>query len=102
MNDGYWNEANARIAVTTAVKEGKLDRPDTCELCGRRAKDIIAEYDSKYPEPLKNRNYPIEGHHWRGWHHPFDIWWLCHRCNVRLMGIHDGSLTREEARKLTL
>lgn len=70
----------AHIEVHKAVKEGRLTRPDTCELC-----------------PARGR---MGGHHYNGYDKPLDVWFICYSCNSQLRGYHDGSLTKEQARKL--
>ncbi len=83
----------ARAKVYEAVKVGKLVRPKVCELCGT---------DVDQPDLLREAlgltvYHRIVAHHWRGYDYPLDIWWICARCNRRLIGLHDGSLTKAEA-----
>lgn len=64
--------------VCRAVKDGILFRPDTCELC-------------------QAKHNKLSGHHWRGYDYPYEVWWICERCNSFLRNKHDGSLTKYEA-----
>lgn len=72
--------SQAHKEVYKATKEGRLTRPDTCELC-----------------PAKGR---MSGHHYNGYDKPLDVWFICYSCNSQLCGYHDGSLTKEQAREL--
>lgn len=66
--------------VNAAIYRGELTRPNRCELCC--AEDIFTV-----------------GHHWRGYDFPLDVWWICRSCNRKLKGIHDASLTKEQAQE---
>lgn len=84
----------AHHAVRAAVEKGLLQRSATCELCGFNAPErrkLRLKFGLKW-------RIRIEGHHWRGYEYPLDVWWVCSRCNHQLCGKHDGSLTKEQAR----
>jgi hypothetical protein len=76
-----------------AIDCGLLIRPNHCELCGRHAQDRLKPTTSKAGKSI------IVAHHWNGYDNPLDVWFICPSCNGKLKGRHDGSLTREEARK---
>ena len=106
-------------AVSLAVKREHLCRSDTCEVCGVSSDDLFLRkaaswadgrrfWQRKYPgAPLPWRLTQIPGtsgctmvaHHWNGYDHPLDIWWICRACNRKLSNKHDGSLTLEQARR---
>jgi hypothetical protein len=78
--------------VNAAIVKGTLIRPKNCELCG--------ELDHIYrPTIHKWARHNIIAHHWRGYEYPLDVWWICKSCNRRLHGCHDGTMTRDEARR---
>lgn len=83
------SEARARgkayAALRRAVASGKAQRPSSCELCGRGCKHVR-----------------ITGHHFKGYDHPLDVWWICQRCNRALVHKHDNSLTFAEAQKIAV
>ena len=54
---------HAQYLVHKAVAEGTLERPETCEICGRKTR--------------------IEGHH-ENYDKPLEVKWLCHKCHLRL------------------
>lgn len=66
-----------------AVASGKLVKPDKCELCKRGCKHIR-----------------LSGHHYKGYDHALDVWWICQRCNKLLSHRHDNSLTINQAREI--
>lgn len=72
--------AKAVSLVTKAIKEARLIKPDTCELCGSDKGLIV-------------------GHHWNGYDNPLDVWFICFNCNSKLRGpnFHDGSVSKDEA-----
>lgn len=70
----------AHREVFKAKKEGRITRPDACELCGSKGR--------------------TGGHHYNGYDKPLDVWYICYSCNSQLRGYHDGSLTQEQAREL--
>lgn len=87
--------ANARSRVAVALRSGKLAKPAVCELCGY---DSLRRDDPSYtPSYLHPR---IVAHHWRGYDHPLDVWWICASCNTKLTGRHDGTLSKEQAREM--
>ena len=63
MNSRQQQDA-AHRAVTRAIKNGTLVRPDVCSKCG------------------KNRGAPIEGHH-EDYSKPLSVEWLCSVCHGR-------------------
>lgn len=77
----------AHAKIRGLINCGKLIRPNECELCGYKCLSSPRYW-----------SYRIIAHHYLGYNHPIDIWWICHRCNCSLRGRHDGSLTQEEAR----
>lgn len=89
------NPETARSKLQTAVRRGELVKPNVCELC---------EYDvTQPPETLifgAVTSPRIVGHHWRGYDHPLEVWWICASCNRKLVGKHDGSVTKAQAREL--
>ena len=56
----YPEKAKARQAVTNAVRDGRLTRPETCSLCWNKG--------------------IIEGHH-PDYSKPLDVEWLCKPCH---------------------
>jgi len=79
----------ARARTRYAIETGRLTRPEACELCGVSPGKIN-----------KRCNARIVAHHWRGYKHPFDVWFICKACNAILKDYHDGSLNKEQARAL--
>lgn len=75
-------QREAITAVNQAIKRGKLSPTDQCQICGQQGN--------------------LEGHHWRGYDHPLDVWWLCGSCNCTLRGeaMHSGLVTLEEAQAM--
>lgn len=82
----YYPQSKAVTAVNQALKKGRLERPEVCELCGKR--------------PIKKSRAPIHAHHWNGYDHPTDVWWICASCNGYLASerFHIGKVSMEEAR----
>lgn len=82
----YYSQSKAITAVTEALRKGLLNRPEVCELCNKR--------------PVKKRRAPIHAHHWNGYDHPTDIWWICASCNGYLASerFHIGKVSKDEAR----
>jgi len=66
-----WDRLNAE------VRAGRLEKPSICVVCDLKEK--------------------LWGHHWRGYEYPLDVWWVCSSCN-RLLTVHDGTQTLEDAR----
>jgi len=58
----------ARIYIRTAIKNGDLDKPYICPICGKR---------------FKNRQF-IHAHHPNGYSDPADFQWVCHWCHMLL------------------
>jgi hypothetical protein len=70
--DKNWEAKNpekvsAHHKINNAIRDGKLVKPKTCEVCGN----------------APNR---LEAHHWHGYdtEHIFDVQWLCHQCHVNV------------------
>lgn len=64
-----WQAADPRRAhchreVKKAIREGRLERPDDCSVCGPT-------------------DYQIDAHH-EDYDKPLEIMWLCRRCHTRL------------------
>lgn len=94
----YFSKARyATIKVYKAVKDGKLERPTVCQLCGSVCESV--DYVGRFG-PCKRAR--IFAHHHNGYDHPLDVWWICYRCNARLNGrqFHNGTVTMEQARLL--
>jgi hypothetical protein len=93
----------AKDEVARAIKRGVLTRPSVCCLCGKSTERFIPA-DHFVAATLGILEVPetrlIVAHHWRGYEHPLDVWWVCQSCNVKLGDRHDGSITVEEARIL--
>lgn len=97
----YDAKATKAVAILgKAIKEGNLNRPDTCELCGRTPKPIPMKLKSG--ESLTRS--PIVGHHWQGYDQPLNVLWVCCSCNGKLTGpeFHNGSMTKEQSREYVL
>lgn len=75
---GRGPQRDAWLTLNEAMAQGLLSRPDACTVCGAVA--------------------PVVAHHWRGYHHALDVWWVCRRCNNSLPH-HDGSVSLEQARR---
>ncbi|MCE5322128.1 HNH endonuclease [bacterium] len=54
---------NAGSLLAYAIKTGKIEKPETCEACG---KNVGAEN--------------IQGHH-IDYEHPYEVKWLCGKCH---------------------
>lgn len=91
--------------VYTAIKQGKLTRPDSCSLCGSPSKTISYPYGAHYHSgPIQVTKSNIVAHHWKGYEEEVatDVLWICHSCNLILSGpeYHDGSLSFSELRQI--
>jgi len=92
-------QAHGRVRI--AIENGLLVRPAQCEVCGvtieqieRTHKDVWGYLASLAGEPYRPLSFPlIVAHHWKGYAHPLDVWWVCQSCNRRLHGRHDGTVT---------
>lgn len=58
----------ARMALVNAVLNGKIKRPKKCDNCSIKCKP--------------------EGHHYKGYKHPFSVIWLCRNCHSILHRKH--------------
>ncbi|KKN35553.1 hypothetical protein LCGC14_0782440 [marine sediment metagenome] len=85
MNHTQRNEAHRLI--NRSIKRGEIKRPRECETCGAK---------QRIWHSFSNDKTIIVAHHWRGYDHPFDVWWVCISCNALLRGVHNGSLAKGE------
>ncbi len=89
--------------VNQAVKLGILKRAQSCEVCDFSPEEYqrahIQWSGGEAERFVCPQQTAIVGHHWRGYDHPLDVWWVCRSCNRRLAGRHDGSLTLKDARE---
>jgi len=69
-------QAVATQRVSQAVRNGTIQKTDTCASCGATCEPVA--------------------HHYAGYDHPFDIWWVCRTCNAYLP--HNNELTLEQAK----
>ena len=67
----------AMTRVSQAIANGTKKRSPDCQICGKTCKTVA--------------------HHHRGYDYPFDVWFICPRCNYHL-DVHDGSLNLDEAK----
>jgi hypothetical protein len=58
----------AHSAVSHAVRDGRLKRPDLCERCGRPGR------------PIADGRAPIQAHH-HDYSKPLEVEWLCIDCH---------------------
>lgn len=86
----------AHSKIGYAIKSGRLVRPTVCEVCDCDMLKL-AQLREKYDIDISNK---LCAHHWRGYNYPLDIWWICHSCNFKLKGRHDGSLTLSQSRSM--
>lgn len=70
-------QALALRRISQALANGTISRAEKCALCGTVCKTVA--------------------HHHKGYDFPFDVWWICYKCNGNLR-VHDGSMTMEQAR----
>lgn len=100
------NPIKAQHVTRKFLKSEGIDRPNNCELCG--ASTSSPEYHVWVPNfgtsvpmlrpvILYNRTV-IVAHHYRGYDHPYDVWFICMSCNRRLQHKHDGVMNLEQAR----
>ena len=81
-NIELWEIGQKSVAVrrlNQAVKTGAIKKTNACQVCDAPGRTVA--------------------HHWNGHNHPFDVWWVCFRCNANLK-YHDGSVTLEMAREI--
>lgn len=71
-------QSKAQSAIQYEVRKGAIVKPKTCQTCGDERK--------------------LVAHHWRGYDHPLDVWWICHPCHKKFPK-HDGSVTLERPRE---
>ena len=71
----------AHRRLKQAIDNGTMRRGPACYTCGVLGKTA--------------------GHHYRGYEYPFDVWWLCSRCNANLKGpqFHNGTVSLEDCRE---
>ena len=75
----FGKQSVAMRRLNQAVSNGTIKKKDICQTCGRKAK--------------------LVAHHWKGYDYPFDVWWVCRKCNANLT-VHDGSIDLEHAKAL--
>jgi len=101
MKTDYYRDNPAVIAaqqaISQAVEEGRLIRPEACELCGEVPDPILV---GKFAGSFYRTS--IFAHHWNGYDHPLDVWFICRACDGKLRGpeCHNGSINKEEARRI--
>jgi protein-arginine kinase activator protein McsA len=83
----------ARAQVHAKLRRGEWTRPTVCQTCGR---DV--EKGATKTWHTDKRHKMTVAHHWNGWDHPLDVWWICYRCNTVLARCHDGTITLEQAK----
>lgn len=66
------------------IRNGTIKRTSGCQLCN-------------YPNRNVDSVGKVVAHHWKGYDYPFDVWFICHSCNTRLRGKHDGVFNLEQA-----
>ncbi|OTZ47830.1 hypothetical protein [Bacillus thuringiensis] len=64
----------ARAAVNHAVRDGKLIKPDCCDLCKTEG--------------------PVEGHH-EDYEKPLEVIWVCKQCHEDIHHLNEGHESRE-------
>jgi len=64
--------------VNQAIKCGTLKKPNECQVCGKKAKRIIA-------------------HHYNGYDNPLSVWFVCSKCNYHLP--HDIEINIHQAKE---
>ena len=77
-------------------------KAESCELCGVTKQQLIEQHNrSNYSQndDYKPRQRFFVAHHWKGYEFHDDVWWLCYSCNRKLFGKHDGSISKEDARR---
>jgi hypothetical protein len=80
MNLAQHNKQRAYYRTDRAIANEELLMPEACELCGS--------------------NHNIMPHHWKGYGHPLDIWFICRSCNNILRGRHDGMISKDAILKV--
>jgi len=63
--------------IGQAKRNGTVIQSPRCEVCDDECETVA--------------------HHWRGYDHPFDVWWVCRMCNANLPH-HDGRWNIKQAR----
>lgn len=72
--------------VNMAVKNGMIVKPVACEICGHDpSKQTVDRWGFPLAKPIG-----LVAHHYLGYHHPTDVWWVCRSCNAKLAHCHDG------------
>jgi hypothetical protein len=64
-------KAKARSAVLTALRQGRLVRPRSCEDCGQPSPNAI------------DGTATICAHHFEGYEFPLRVRWLCPKCHYK-------------------
>jgi len=61
-----------------ALDNGTIKKEQVCLVCEKEGKTVA--------------------HHYKGYEHPFSVWWVCYKCNANIP--HDQEYTLEEVREL--
>lgn len=88
----FYRRYKDKIQASQVVKRARLHRPDTCQLCNLNVVTYNLYRDLQRTKPAR-----IVAHHYNGYDHPLDVWFICHHCNM-IVREHDGSLTLDQAR----
>lgn len=91
LNRKLYEQPSADDARRAVFESAKKPSSTICEICGTDVSKIKTEVWHK-----GTRHNKLIAHHWRGYGHPLDVWWVCYSCNRRLSG-HDGKMTKQQA-----
>lgn len=83
------NRQKTTAQIIRKIKLGELTRPFNCELCDKLCISSYTGLGTTF------------AHHACGYNNPFDVWWICIRCNNVLRGEkwHSGQVSKKEARQ---
>jgi hypothetical protein len=93
MNNSQHKSTEAHRIAKKAIKDKKLITPKNCELCG----DTEEIWRKLLPGIRRKFLIP---HHWKGYDHPLDVWFVCYSCNALFRGQHNGKADKEEIRRI--